>query len=304
MQTTTSGIRPVPGSSISGVGEAAHTAEASRSAVSWPAIIAGAAAAAAVSLILVSLGTGLGLATVSPWPNSGASATSFAVGAAIWLIVVQWLASALGGYLTGRLRTKWVGTHNNEVFFRDTAHGFLSWAVATLFVIVIVGSGAASVVSGGARAVTGIASSAAQGASAGGAGAAAQSSPTDPTGYLVDMLFRSDRPGPNANSAEVKQEAARILATSLANGGIAPADKAYLAQLVAARTGIAQPDAEKRIDEMLAQAKAAETRAREAADAARQVTTKLAFYTFFALLIGAFIASAAGALGGHERDQG
>ncbi|MDB5408331.1 MAG: hypothetical protein JWL84_3243 [Rhodospirillales bacterium] len=303
MQTTTSGIRPGLGSSISSAGEAAHTAEASHSAVSWPAIIAGAAAAAAVSLILISLGTGLGLATVSPWPNSGASATTFAVGAAIWLIVVQWLASALGGYLTGRLRTKWVGTHNHEVFFRDTAHGFLSWAVATLFVIVIVASGAASVVSGGARALTSVASGAAQGAASGGAGAAAQSGPTDPTGYLVDTLFRSDRPDPNANSAEVKQEATRILATTLANGSIAPADKTYLAQLVAARTGIAQPDAEKRIDDMVAQAKAAETKAREAADAARKATTKLAFYSFFALLIGAFIASAAGALGGHERDE-
>jgi hypothetical protein len=299
MQTSSSGIRPGVGSPILGAGEAGQTMEASHSAVSWPAIIAGAAAAAAVSLILVSLGSGLGLAAVSPWPNAGASVTSFAVGAAIWLIVVQWVASALGGYLTGRLRTKWVGTHNHEVFFRDTAHGFLSWAVATVFLVIIVASGASSLVSGGAHAVTGVAA----GAAAGGAGAAAQSGPSDPTGYLVDTLFRTDHPDANANGRDVKQEATRILATSLANGSMAPADKTYLGQVVAARTGISQQDAEKRIDDMTAQAQAAAQKAREAADAARKATTKLAFYTFFALLIGAFIAAAAGALGGHERDE-
>jgi hypothetical protein len=296
MQTSSSDIRPGVDSPIMGAGEAGHTAEASLSAVSWPAIIAGAAAAAAVSLILLSLGSGLGLAAVSPWPSSGASVTTFAVSAAIWLIIVQWLASALGGYLTGRLRTKWVGTHNHEVFFRDTAHGFLSWAVATVFLTIVVASAASSVVSGGARALTGVTSGAAQ-------GAAAQSGPADPTGYLVDTLFRSGRLDPNAGGRDVKQEAMRILAASLGNGSMAPADKTYLAQLVTARTGVSQQDAEKRIDNMIAQAKAAETEAREAADAARKATTKLAFYTFFALLIGAFIASVAGALGGHERDE-
>src|ERR1700730_4835360 len=95
------------------------------SAVSWPAIIAGAVVAAAASLVLVVLGSGLGLASVSPWRNVGASATTFTIMTAIWLIVVQWAASGLGGYLTGRLRTKWVGTHTNEVFFADTAHGSL-----------------------------------------------------------------------------------------------------------------------------------------------------------------------------------
>jgi hypothetical protein len=296
MQTSSSGIRPGGGAPIAGAGEAGQTAEASRSAVSWAAIIAGAVTAAAMSLILLSLGAGLGFAAVSPWTNGGASAASFAVGAAIWLIVVQWLASALGGYLTGRLRAKWVGTHNHEVFFRDTAHGFLSWALATVFVTVILASGATLTVSGGARALTGVVSGAAQGASS-------SSGPSDPTGYLVDTLFRSDHPDANANSADVKQEATRILATSLANGSMAPADKTYLAQLVAARTGVSPQDAEKRIDDMTAQAKAAEQKIREAADTARKAAAKLAFYTFFALLIGAFIASVAGALGGHERDE-
>src|SRR5215467_11786170 len=109
----------------------AVTCESSNSAVSWPAIISGAFVALAIALVLVTLAAGFGLVSISPWPNSGASATTFGITTGIGLIVVHWLASASGGYITGRLRTKWVGVHTHEVFFRDTAHGFLTWAVAT-----------------------------------------------------------------------------------------------------------------------------------------------------------------------------
>src|SRR5690348_13139804 len=111
---------------------AARPAESPVSAASWPAIFAGAVTAIATTLILLALGTGFGLASVSPWPHSGASATTFTVMTAIWLIVVQWLSSLIGGYLAGRLRTRWVGLHTHEVFFRDTAHGFVTWALATV----------------------------------------------------------------------------------------------------------------------------------------------------------------------------
>src|ERR1700757_5178971 len=111
----------------------------SRSAVSWAAILAGAATAVATSLVLLAIGTGFGLASVSPWGN-GPSPVTFTVMTAIWLIVMQWLSSAMGGYMTGRLRTRWTGTHTHEVFFRDTAHGFLTWSVATLIAVVFVSS--------------------------------------------------------------------------------------------------------------------------------------------------------------------
>lgn len=114
--------------------------ESSTSAVSWSAIIAGAFSASALTFVLMLLGSGLGLTMVSPWTNQGASITTFAVSAAIWLIVVQWLSSALGGYMTGRLRARWIGVHTDETFFRDTAHGFLAWAVATLLVICVASS--------------------------------------------------------------------------------------------------------------------------------------------------------------------
>ena len=116
-----------------------QSVESSASAVEWAAIVGGALGAVGISIILFTLGSGLGLSTVSPWAWSNPSPTTFGMVAGIWLIITQWLASALGGYLTGRLRTKWVGIRTDEVFFRDTAHGFLAWALATVLVATFFG---------------------------------------------------------------------------------------------------------------------------------------------------------------------
>ncbi len=124
---------------------AAGTAsESPVSAVSWSAVIGGAVVAAATSLTLSVLGFGVGLAAAAPWPYHGLSPKSFTIATAIWLVVVQWLSSGAGGYLTGRLRTKWVGTHTHEVFFRDTAHGFITWALGTLIGALLLSSAASS----------------------------------------------------------------------------------------------------------------------------------------------------------------
>ena len=252
-------------------------------------------------MILIALGSGFGLASVSPWSGSGASLTTFTVTTAVWLIVMQWLSSALGGYLTGRLRTKWAGVHTHEVFFRDTANGFLSWAVASVIVAAFLASAATSIVTGGVRVATGLASGAAQGASQ----AAAQpgSSTADPRGYFIDSLYRSDYPNPSASNQDVRAETTRILATGLQNGDVPAADKTYLAQLVAARTGVSQADAAKRVDEVIAQEKAAALKVRQAADAARKAGSYLSIFTGLSMLIGAFIACAAAALGGQQRDE-
>jgi len=180
-----------------GAGEVDHTLESSTSAISWAAVIGGAFAAAALTLILLALGSGFGLASVSPWPNSGASVTTFTVMTAIWLIIVQWVSSGLGGYLTGRLRTKWVGVHTHEVFFRDTAHGFLAWAVAVVIGAAVLASAVSSLLSGGAHVVGTIASGAAEGASQGGF-------QETPFAAYVDSLFRSDHPDAKASDQEVR----------------------------------------------------------------------------------------------------
>ena len=172
-------------------------------AVSWGAVIAGAAAAAALSLILLMLGVGLGLSSVSPWGSEGMSATSFGVSTICWLTFTQLVASATGGYMAGRLRTRWLSVHGDEVHFRDTAHGFLAWAVASLATAALLTSVIGSIVSGGAQAGTSLAGAASSTAAVGASGGAvaavtgsAMGSRTDSDaapvgmGYFVDSLFR------------------------------------------------------------------------------------------------------------------
>jgi hypothetical protein len=278
--------------------------EASTSGVAWPAIIGGVFAALALSLILLALGSGLGLASVSPWSNAGTSATTFTVMMGIWLIVVQWLSSGLGGYLTGRLRIKWVGLHTHEVFFRDTANGFLTWAVASVIGATVLASAASFMVGGAATMVAGVASGAAAGASQGVTQAATRpgGSRADPTAYFVDTLYRTAHPSANATEDDVRAQSTRILLNGMLNGDVAAPDKTYLAQLVAVRTGLPQADAQKRVDEVIAQEDAAEAKVRQAADDARKAASKLSIFTALSMLIGAFIACAAAAVGGQQRD--
>jgi hypothetical protein len=252
--------------------------------------------------MLLALGSGVGFSSISTWPGRGISATTFGVATAVWLIIVQWLSSALGGYLAGRLRTKSVGLHTDEVFFRDAAHGFLSWATSVVIGVALlaaVTSWAAVEAARGASAVTaGAASGIAQGASEQGGGLAA-----DPLGYLVDTLFRAPNPA-NANPTDTRAEIVRLLATDLKNNGDVPENnKAYLAQLVSARTGLRQAEAEARVNDVITKAKALAATARQEADAARKATAYASFFTAFALLIGAFVAAAGGALGGQHRDE-
>lgn len=283
-----------------------------QSAASWPAIIAGAFVAASVSLVLLALGSGLGFASVSPWPSHGVSGTTFAVTAAIWLIVMQWVSSAFGGYITGRLRTRWVGTHTHEVFFRDTAHGLVTWAVATVVVAATLATSVFSAIEGGAHAVASGLSGAAQGASQGasmsqgsamGQGAA-QSNSFMANAYGVDKLFRStDSASGGHASNDPRMEVSHIVANAWSTGAVTDSDRSYLTELVANRTGVSRADAEKRVDEFVAGALDAETKAKAAADTARKAAAQTAIYTALAMLVGAFIASVSAALGGRLRDE-
>ena len=270
------------------------------SAVAWPAIIAGAVTAAAVSLILLLLGSGLGLASVSPWSNSGVTVATFTVNTAIWLIIMQWISSGLGGYLAGRLRSKWVSMHTDEVFFRDTAHGFLAWSLATIITAAFLASAASSIIGGGVKVATTVSASADAGTAS---GAARNSNDTmgDPMAYFVDSLYRSDHP--NQSEGDMRGETARILVTDLKDGGVSDVDKAYLTQLVSARTELNQADASKRVDDVIAKLTATKEKAKEEIETARKSAMHIAIYTFLSMLIGAFIASAAAALGGRHRDE-
>jgi hypothetical protein len=266
------------------------TAESSVSAVSWPAIFGGAIAAASTSLILVLLGSGFGLAYLSPWPNAGASATAFTIAAGLWLIIVQWLSSGLGGFITGRMRTKWVEVHTHEVFFRDTANGLLTWGLASLIGVAILTSVGFSTVAAGTRATASMASG-------------AVSSLAQTRSYDMDSLFRGEKPELASSDADIRGQTTRIFVDGLRKGGVPDGDRTYLAGLVASRTGLSDADAQKRVDDVIAQEKKAENEARAAADSARKSTAEIAIFTALSMLIGAFIACAAAAYGGSLRDE-
>jgi hypothetical protein len=281
------------------------TVESPASAVSWAAIIAGALAASAFSLALLTLGAGIGLVSVSPWSRNNASVATFGILAAAWFIAVQLFAYGLGGYLAGRLRTRWAAVHTDEVFFRDTAHGLLVWALGAIISAMLLSSALSSLASGigqvsrdAGRAV---------GAAAGTAAGAATSKAEGPTRYFADMMFRVDQPGAASDMAPAESEVERILVADSLSGDVSDGDKAYISHLVAARTGLSQPDAEKRVSTVLEQAKSAKDKAAEsvkhAADAARKTGVYVALWAFVSLLVGALAASYMATVGGRIRDD-
>ncbi|TAU96049.1 hypothetical protein ELI38_08750 [Rhizobium leguminosarum] len=285
--------------SMTGSGEIATPVESSKSAMTWGPIFGGAAAAIGVTLILLLLGSGVGLTMVSPWSGQSSSLGTVGVTAAIWLVIVQWLSSGLGGYITGRLRTKWAAVHTDEVFFRDTAHGFISWALATIFVAGFLASSLTSLAGAGAQAV---------GSAATAAGTAASSTAWAadlPTAYFTDALLRPEqaRAGATSDDDDATAEVSRILLNGAAAGQIPDDDKAYLATIVSARTGLSEADARTRVDTVLKRIDDAKVAAQKAADEARKAASTTALLGALSLLIGAFIAAAAAAFGGSQRDE-
>jgi hypothetical protein len=257
------------------------TGETSFSGVSWGAVAAGAVVIAALSLMLLAFGAGMGFSAVSPWSGSGVSATTLSVAAGIYLLVAACLSSAIGGYLAGRLRRRWARLHTNEVYFRDSAHGFLAWAFATVVTAAFLASASANIAGGAMGGLT---------RAAGGAAREAGS----PVDYYADTLLRPT--GAPPSTADNRAEVVRILSNGLREGDISQGDRSYLAQVVAARTGLNQSDAEKRIGEVIDQAKAT-------LDAARKAAARFSLWLAASMLLGAFAASLAATEGGELRDR-
>lgn len=291
-------------------------------AASWGAILAGAVVAVSLSLVLLTLGAGLGFASISPWPGRGVSAGTFTVASTIWLIVTQWLSAAAGGYLAGRLRQRWLATHTHEVFFRDTAHGLVTWSVATLIVAAVLAGSAASLLGGGVRSAGALASAGGQEVAAMGhpemprtrgpmEPGAGPDSASGPTGaYNLDKLLRGKSSGSSpelggqgARAPDARAEVMHIVAGAGTTGEVSDEDRAYLAGLVAAKTGVTTDEAQKRVDAFIQSVKQATAQAKFAADEARKSAAAAALYTALALLMGAFIASVSAAIGGRLRDE-
>jgi hypothetical protein len=260
-----------------------------RSHPAWGAILAGAACSCAVTLVLIAFGSGAGLSLVSPWSNQGVSVPVAAWSAGLFLIAVAMIASTVGGYITGRLREGWLGVHPDERFFRDTAHGFTTWAVATLLTVVLIGGMASHLAAG-----------AAGGVATAGAAAASQVA-SDATAGLVDQILRGTPTAPTPartdQDAHIRAEIGRIIASALTSrDGISAGDKAYVAQVTSQWSGISQSEAEQRIEQVV-------TNAKQVADTARRTSAKLSFWLAAALFAGAFSASLAASAGGSIRNS-
>jgi hypothetical protein len=287
---------------------------ATRTPFSWSAAIAGAFAATAVTLIIVALGSGIGLSFASPY-GSGPSATSLTVAAAVWLVMAQALGFATGGYLAGRLRSPAYDGVIGETTFRDAAEGMLVWAIGVVAMVTIAGllgffaAGATAHLTAGTAA----------GLSASPRTETPNTSANAAIEYFVDLLSRpapgaappNQRPAtpdtvggapagaPAALNAETRAEVTRILVRSVGQARIDDGDRAYLAHLVSARTGLAPEEAERRVTEVESKAREA---VKQAADKTAKAGAYFSFWTFMSLLFGGVAATLAGILGGQLRD--
>ena len=298
------------------------------SGVSWSAVIAGALTAIAVSFIVISLGSGIGMELVSPYSySSSASASTMTVIGAVWLVFAQAVGFATGGYVAGRIRRSPAPLHTDEVKFRDGANGLVVWAIGvviTFFVLVTVvgkiGSVTGSAAAGIGSTAVGLAGATSQspsvdyfsdtllrpnaqnagqnagnGANAGATGGAAAATPT--SGNEANGAAAGQA---NGSAGRQQAQVNRILITSLSPNGLSNDDRTYLAQLVAAQTGVSQDEAQRRVDAVTTQMKQDAT---QAAETARKAAAYVSFWTFMSLLFGAVCAALGGVLGGELRDE-
>jgi hypothetical protein len=292
------------------------TLEDGHSAVSWKAVLAGTVAAAAVTLLMVAFGVGVGFSVVSPWAGQGISSTTFTIAAGIYLIVVAMIPSTIGGYIAGRLRSQWQTVHAHERYFRDSAHGFLVWALTTVLIAAFLGGAMTTIVygvGGGVTAASGVAASSAATdiyvdrlvRNEPTQGARAAVAPANPAlAGTADAQTAAPLQGggaqaqqPVAHARVNRAEISRVLAPTMLKGGnVADADKAYLVQVVAARNGIPQAQAEQRVNQVIADAKSA-------ADAARKSAAKFSLWLVISMLAGALAASLAAIEGGSLRNR-
>jgi hypothetical protein len=291
-------VGPAPATSTASAGGASF--------VEWGAVLAGAVLAAAISFVLLTFGAAIGLSATSPWPNSGVSAKLIATLALLWAMMQQIGAFMVGGYVAGRMRSRWREPTQHEVEFRDGLHGGLVWAVG------IVIAAALLMATAGAAAKTGA-------DLAGKATGAVAVSAGDPMDVVLDSMLRpatvaqaASSSGPAAAATpppaaaasraravggdESRSEMARLLASAVASGSLSEQNRNYLTQLVAQRSGLSQPEAERRVNEAF-------TAAREAADKARKAAVLTGFVTAASLIVSFGAAWWAAMRGGQHRDN-
>jgi hypothetical protein len=281
----------------------------------WGPVVAGAFAAAAISFLLLTFGTAVGLSITSPWPHRGVSLSLAAWAVLWWTVIVQIGAFAAGGYLAGRMRSRWGDSVTDEGQFRDAAHGFLVWALGVLIGATVLALSAGSAVKTATQSASVVAAGAASGATT-----RATDLAVAPTDYAVDFLLRpaprtatgptppaaapSPASGSRADDAAARAEIARIFAATIKNEALTERDQTYLTQVVMTRTGLPEAEARERVNAAVNEARDLEVKARQQVDQARKATVVAGFITAAALLIGCVMACFAAGFGGRHRDEG
>jgi hypothetical protein len=254
--------------------------EVSSSFVQWGPVIAGALVAAALSLLLITFGSSIGLSVLSSSPTWRDASPALAIASGLFLLLTALASFGLGGYVAGRLRERWDPTATGDVVeFRDGVHGVLVWAIAVVISGLIIAGSAVQLASKATEQ----------------AGSPATTTGEPLLAYELDKLFRAERRPTDAEPTYSRGEAGRLLLAAASRQGISSADRAYLARLVASRTGIAQPDAERRVEEAI-------TAATVALQKARRSAVIFGFCTAASLLLGAGAAWYGAAVGGRQRD--
>lgn len=253
----------------------------STSYVQWSSILVGVFAALATSFVLLAFGSAVGLSAVSPWTSTGRTVTAVSIGSGFWMVLVHVWAFAVGGYLAGRMRHRHSGATAIEAGFRDGAHGATVWTVAVTIGAVVAAMAAVSATRAGVDA----------------AATATRSLAADPLTVATDTLLRTNRPAADARPEDIRAEVARIVARSVTQGQLASADRTYLVQTLAARTGYPPNEMDKRVDEAIAAMK-------DATDRARKVAVIVGFITAATLLVGLAAAWWGATVGGRHRDEG
>jgi hypothetical protein len=267
-----------------------------RSYLDWPAVFAGAVVASAISLVLVTFGSAIGLSLTSPFDNTGMSAVALAIALGLWLVWVQVSSFMAGGYVTGRMRRRAYDATEHESDVRDGMHGLVMWGTGVLVGALFLALSAGGAATTAATAAGGAAQSAIEKMASAAEG-------TNPFSQAVDTAFRSSRPEAG-NSADARNEAMAIVARGIANGDIPDADRTYLAQVIAARTNVAEDEAKTRVDTMITNARQAAEEAKQKAQRAKHFAVIAAFVAAASLAISAAAAFWAAGMGGRHRDDG
>jgi hypothetical protein len=247
--------------------------------LNWTPVILGALVATALSSILLAFGASIGLGISSTAPTWRDASAALWLLSGLYLILQAAVSFGAGGYVAGRTSAGLVASDAAEIEHRDGLHGLASWAIAVVLGVVLAALlGSATLTRSNANTVS------------------ARTSVAEPLlSYEIDRLFRPVRRAPNVDLSQERAEAGRILLTSSSHSGMSSEDRAYLGQLVSANTGLAAPDAERRVDVAVANSQAAISKSRRS-------SVILSFSVAAALLLGAVIGWVAAGVGGRHRD--